>query len=703
MSAFSFSPVGTVPDAHALPIPISYEEAFMQMDDPNQKRVRSLGAVIVDTCNRVQTNFPLDALAVDEEKHAPPRFESDDALPLPFHMDDIISQLHRKHGEPNSLHNDEYLPLVKRLFMHAGRTQCQIKPYNHFVTWTIRHVLESMKPIEWVHPSGEVTHTVHFERIWVGRPTDKRGGIQHILDNVKPLRWKSGSSREQMALHHEARRRLSKMADTALTPAACRMHQITYCSPIFMDIRETISKPGGEIINERIAKRVHIGDIPTMVGSHVCSLDGLDDELMQALGECTRDTGGYFVVNGIEKLMCMRERGAQNRVVVYTKGDIRSTTNSTGAERTETEEGPTPSIDIRGRANASRNVIGAFTRMQIIAEVRSVADLGFYAASTLSLHLVINKADCNRPFLGVRVRAELPFLRSKRWVPVITLFAALGVQNIEHIITMVIGKIETAADREIMELFRPSIEEAVQFRTMNQAAALDYIISNCSVRMELAGATGSVSHKQLIQIMALQVLPHVGVHANAILEKALFLAHMTRQLLDTVLGRRLSDNRDSMAGKCIESSCALMTQLFAQRMKRVRGTYERNYSRDMDAQAQSFRSSDQSTLDLAKHIHVGSITIPFLYAMVTGSWTTGSMHTTSPGERGRMGVVQALNRITRVSIISHLHRLSVPTDKTGNMAKPRHLNSTHWGVICPAETPGAGLIWCATNITQSAS
>ena len=46
-----------------------------------------------------------------------------------------------------------------------------------------------------------------------------------------------------------------------------------------------------------------------------------------------------------------------------------------------------------------------------------------------------------------------------------------------------------------------------------------------------------------------------------------------------------------------------------------------------------------------------------------------------------------LNRLTFASTLSHLRRLNSPIDRTGKIAKPRQLHNTHWGYICPAETP----------------
>ena len=74
------------------------------------------------------------------------------------------------------------------------------------------------------------------------------------------------------------------------------------------------------------------------------------------------------------------------------------------------------------------------------------------------------------------------------------------------------------------------------------------------------------------------------------------------------------------------------------------------------------------------------ITNGFRTAISTGNWPTGS--TTH-----RVGVSQVLNRYTYASTLSHLRRSNTPIDRGSKATKPRQLHNTHWGMVCPAETP----------------
>jgi len=85
---------------------------------------------------------------------------------------------------------------------------------------------------------------------------------------------------------------------------------------------------------------------------------------------------------------------------------------------------------------------------------------------------------------------------------------------------------------------------------------------------------------------------------------------------------------------------------------------------------------------LDKALKPDIITNGLNHGLSTGNWGKDKF-----GEVIRTGVSQVLNRLTFVSALSHLRRLNTPIAKQGKLAKPRQLHNTHWGMICPAETP----------------
>jgi DNA-directed RNA polymerase II subunit RPB2 len=56
-----------------------------------------------------------------------------------------------------------------------------------------------------------------------------------------------------------------------------------------------------------------------MLRSSFCILRTLEDQDLYDLNECPYDSGGYFVINGSEKVLIAQERMATNHVYVFAK------------------------------------------------------------------------------------------------------------------------------------------------------------------------------------------------------------------------------------------------------------------------------------------------------------------------------------------------------------------------------------------------
>ncbi len=65
----------------------------------------------------------------------------------------------------------------------------------------------------------------------------------------------------------------------------------------------------------------------------------------------------------------------------------------------------------------------------------------------------------------------------------------------------------------------------------------------------------------------------------------------------------------------------------------------------------------------------------------------------------KSGVAQVLKRENFFSTQSHSRRLNAPLSKSGKLAKPRQLHNTHFGIICPAETPEGQSCGLVKNLT----
>ncbi len=101
-----------------------------------------------------------------------------------------------------------------------------------------------------------------------------------------------------------------------LTPSEARIRSLTYSSPINIEI--TI-KQAGQIDSQE----VEIGKIPIIVKSDACNLANLKKEQLIEEYIDPKDPGGYFIINGNERIIIMVEDLAENQPFIEkSKGNI---------------------------------------------------------------------------------------------------------------------------------------------------------------------------------------------------------------------------------------------------------------------------------------------------------------------------------------------------------------------------------------------
>ena len=99
---------------------------------------------------------------------------------------------------------------------------------------------------------------------------------------------------------------------STVTPNECRLRDMTYAAPILVDFEYVRGR-------QRV-KRVGtaIGRMPVMLRSSKCVLSNKSAREMYLQHECPLDPGGYFIVNGTEKVILVQEQLSKNRVIVET-------------------------------------------------------------------------------------------------------------------------------------------------------------------------------------------------------------------------------------------------------------------------------------------------------------------------------------------------------------------------------------------------
>ncbi len=89
-------------------------------------------------------------------------------------------------------------------------------------------------------------------------------------------------------------------------PTEARLRKLSYSAPIFLEISAHINGV------QRESFTTQIGSLPIMLKSEYCHLNRLSKEELIAKGEDPNDVGGYFIINGTEKVLISVEDLAAN-------------------------------------------------------------------------------------------------------------------------------------------------------------------------------------------------------------------------------------------------------------------------------------------------------------------------------------------------------------------------------------------------------
>jgi len=460
-------------------------------------------------------------------------------------------------------------------------------------------------------------------------------------------------------------------AVTPMYPNDARLRNMTYASPIYTDIIATytmkVPSLSGEptvTVSRRTLPHVQVGRIPVMVGSNFCLLSDTPEKTPREVGECSEDIGGYFIIQGGERVIISQERMSENVPFVFRNNKVR---------------------------NKESEVI----------DVKSIGPDNEGAPKSMSVKIVQHAKNAIAP---EHIIVTCP--RIKAEIPLFVMMRALGLQNDKEIIELICGPDSTSSDVEnpYAMIFQECMEAASTITT--QEKAHEWLAAN------LGGGGGSRESYSantlqpnkpprattIKEVLAEECLPHIG-GADMMFEKACYIGFITKKVLDVFTGRVPHDDRDAYPNKKVELPGNLIGNLF-------RYLFGTKVIKDMKTSLtkeihNGFWKSSGKVEDIINPSNIYKIlkstivTIGMKSSMATGNFVGGKMGI-------KAGISQVMNRLTYLSGISHLRRLSTPIEKTGKLLAPRKLNNTQFGFVCPCETPEGHAVGVVKNLSSTA-
>ncbi len=440
-----------------------------------------------------------------------------------------------------------------------------------------------------------------------------------------------------------------------MMPNDARLRNLTYSAPLYVDINVTYieidnTQGGRQSVKKRLFPNVHLGKIPVMVGSKYCLLEDQKHMDPSRVGECGEDMGGYFIIQGGERVCISQERMSENRPFVF-----------------------------RNNRNTTKE-------LEVI-EVKSIGPDNDQVPKTNSVRLMYHPKNPQILLL----RSTLP--RMKAPIPLFIIFRALGVCADKEIVDLILGP---KGDPSFSAVLDESIAEASHVQTQDQAI---HVLASY-VKTWTSRSSGKPA-EVVKDILAEELFPHIGSEDKAY-EKACFLAHMTRKLFWVMSGRIPNDDRDSYPNKRVDLPGFLLANLFRTHFATMMVKDIKTFlAKEIHGGSWKATGNFEEILNISnihKVIKSTNLEVGLKTCLATGNF--GSAKAGGPSKNG---VSQVLNRLNYISGISHLRRISTPIEKTGKLIAPRKLHNSQWQYICPAETPEGHSVGVVKNMATTAS
>ena len=415
-------------------------------------------------------------------------------------------------------------------------------------------------------------------------------------------------------------------------PNDARLRNMTYGTTIHYDIDVEY------IIDTEIKtftyKNIYLGKFPIMLHSNLCILKGLTTNARFNMGECRNDYGGYFIINGKEKVIICQEKFGDN--MLYIK-------------KYKKDEPYSYSCEIHSVSEDSSKPI-RYTSVKLVSHKKSNDD---------------NDDNNNENNIDSQIVVDIPNV--KKPIPLFILMRALGIISDKNIIEYCLLDLEQNSN--MIDLFIPSIHDAQQIFT--QELALDFIKS----------FTKRQSVTAVQDILINYFLPHIG--EDNYLNKAYFIGFMVNKLLRVYTKQEPPTDRDNFKFKRIETSGVLIHDLFRQYYLLQKHDIFLEIDREYYYSSANYNTK-HTFINLVEQnlskIFKNKIVESGLNRAFKGNW--GAIAYTQ-----REGIVQDLNRLSWFSHISHLRKINLPLDRTAKVVGPHQLHSTQWGFIDPVDTP----------------
>ena len=445
-----------------------------------------------------------------------------------------------------------------------------------------------------------------------------------------------------------------------LFPNEARLRNLTYASTVYATIRVELTitlpdQPAAAAAAEPIVmefKRMPLFQLPILLHSRNCILHGKPASFLKEAGECPQDQGGYFIVEGAEKVLITRQEQAFNTLYVQKQPN-----------------------------NDKVETYGNITCLS--SETRQVKVVTFNWVRATETLVV-----------------SLPYVRKP--LPIFMLFRAMGIQSDEDILRLLYPDLQSAEAKLVVPHLIASIAEAFPFTDTYSSVQF------------IKAMTKGFSEEHVYDIIFNQTFIHISdKHGGS---RAHFLADCVRRFMRVHLGIDPNADRDDTRNQRALTSGHLIRMLFSNAYsnwkKAVRLAVDSEYAYNVDIYkglrfANIFSEGNIPKLFVypgrnEKGRKEGVTITAGIMTGFKGRWVTGGSG--GGGALGhsdeKTGALQSLSRISYLDFMSHTRRVVLNFDTGMKLTRPRQLHTSQYGFFCTNETPGGASIGITKNLSM---
>ncbi|XP_068597291.1 DNA-directed RNA polymerase I subunit RPA2 [Brachionichthys hirsutus] len=465
-------------------------------------------------------------------------------------------------------------------------------------------------------------------------------GISRVVQSIPPLEFSVRSDRISIAfvdaiIHSPAVVKGSVCRETKVFPAECRGRRCSYRGKLLADLCWSVNGVAKGIVKQAM------GQLPVMVKSKICNLHGLSPGELVAHHEEAEEMGGYFIVNGIEKVIRLLIMPRRNYPVAVSRPKWRS----------------------RGQGYTQYGV-----SMRCVREE--------HTAVSLTLHYLENGS----VMLNFVHQKELFFLPLGFALKALADFTDFQIYE-----ELIKGREDNSFYKScVSEMLRAVVDEGCPTRS----EVLGYLGHRFRVKMNLPEW---YSDERCASILLDQC---ICIHLKSDVEKFYLLCLMTRKLFTFAKQECMEENPDSIVCQEVLTPGQLYLMFLKERMASwllsVKLCFDRKPGR---------QSEEVSPESMLKMFNMGTdLTKAFEYLLATGNLSSKS----GLGMLQNTGLCVVADKLNFIRYLSHfrcVHRgAAFAKMRTTSVRK---LLPESWGFLCPVHTPDGEPCGLMNHMTAS--